>query len=163
MIKTRRLSFLGLGVITFGILLLIVAIPYAVTSPSNVQAVVLAPTFWPTIIGGLIIALGTLMVALKALADPEESEPLPQSTDTLSAWGRLVATGVVMIALVYIIPIIGMVWATMLAFVALSVIIRASQPLLSIVVAVLLPLMLYAFFSHVAGVSVPQGEFITLP
>ena len=50
--------WLGIGTIAFGVFLLVFAIPSFVSSPSNVPALVLAPTFWPTIVAYMIIVLG---------------------------------------------------------------------------------------------------------
>ena len=58
----RTVSWLGIGFIAFGLFVLLVAIPYAVTSPSNVSRLVLSPTFWPIIISWLIIGLGAMLV-----------------------------------------------------------------------------------------------------
>ena len=38
-----------------------------------------------------------------------------------------------------------------------------KEKVVSGLVAIVLPLVLYAFFAHIAGVAVPQGEFIRLP
>jgi len=32
-----------------------------------------------------------------------------------------------------------------------------------VVCAVLIPLVLYVFFAHIAGVAIPQGDFVRLP
>jgi putative tricarboxylic transport membrane protein len=164
-VQPRKFSPLGIGFVAFGVFVLLVAIPYGVTSPSNVRAVVLSPTFWPTIVSWLIILLGAILVVMQlakpfggAAGDDEEV-----ASHSPAAWVRLAATAVMMIALVVLTPVLGMVWTTMLCFAILSIIIVSPQPILSGVVAIILPLALYAFFNHVAGVAVPQGEFIQLP
>lgn len=164
MVLSRRVSWLGLGFVAFGAFILAIAIPYAVTSPSNVTKTVLSPTFWPNIIAWLIILLGAIMITMHAAAPPiEDPEQVSDPPGTPVSWLRLAATALVMIALVYLVQYVGLVWISIMAFIALTIIIRSSQPVLSVVVAIILPLVLYAFFSHVAGVAVPQGEFITLP
>lgn len=164
MVLSRRVSWLGLGFVAFGAFILAIAIPYAVTSPSNVTKTVLSPTFWPNIIAWLIILLGAIMITMHAAAPPiEDPGQVSDPPGTPVSWLRLAATALVMIALVYLVQYVGLVWISIVAFIALTIIIRSSQPVLSVVVAIILPLVLYAFFSHVAGVAVPQGEFITLP
>ncbi|MDC0360229.1 tripartite tricarboxylate transporter TctB family protein [Alphaproteobacteria bacterium] len=166
--QNSRISPLGLVFIGFGAFILFVAIPYAVTSPSNVQKVVLAPTFWPTIIGWIIIGLGAILMAMRFLvpadwssddadAGADDGPPLP------GGWLRLATAGALMVALVYVTPILGLVWTAMLCFVALSLLVKSSRPVVSLIVAIALPLALYVFFHHAAGVAVPQGEFIRLP
>ena len=68
-----------------------------------------------------------------------------------------------MAALVIAIPILGMVWATMVGFVLFAILVRSPRPVASLIVALVLPLALYGFFNHIAGVAVPQGEFVRLP
>ncbi|MEL6374710.1 MAG: tripartite tricarboxylate transporter TctB family protein [Pseudomonadota bacterium] len=176
---TARLSFLGIGTIAFGLLVLLVAIPYGVTSPSNVQTLVLSPLFWPTIVAWLMIILGALHMALHALqpsrarddkpdaaaveADREATPAVPLHGGAVGGATRLAAASAIMVTLVLATPTVGLVWTTMIAFALISLIIRTSSPLISLVVAVALPLILYAFFNHVAGVAVPQGNFIRLP
>ena len=53
--------WLGIGTIAFGVFLLVFAIPSFVSSPSNVPALVLAPTFWPTIVAYIIVVLGAAL------------------------------------------------------------------------------------------------------
>lgn len=163
---TERISWLGLGFVAFGLFVLLAAIPYAVTSPSNVPKLVLAPTFWPTIVAWMIIGLGALLTLLR-LVGATSSEATDADDDAgpgdAAAWLRLAGAVGVMIALVYVTPVLGMVWTAMLAFVGLSVLARSSRPVMSAVVAILLPLALYGFFAHIAGVAVPQGEFVQLP
>ncbi len=165
---------LGLVIVAFGIMLLIYAIPSFVSSPSNVQAVVLAPTFWPTIIAWLIILLGAVLIATQyaqeTVFSPGLSETSQQAEEldatqraSAMAWLRILALGVLMAALVAATPQLGMVWTSMIAFAAFGLIVQTPKPVTTLVVAVLLPLLLYAFFNHVAGVAVPQGEYITLP
>lgn len=165
-VAARSFSWLGIGFIGFGLFVLLVAIPYAVTSPSNVRAIVLSPTFWPTIIAWLIMGLGALIVVFRLIGPaPEAMDEIeaPDDQGTAGPWLRLLASAVVMVGLVLVTPTLGLVWTAMVAFVLLSVVIRAPNRVLSAIVAIILPLVLYAFFAHVAGVAVPQGEFIRLP
>ena len=81
----------------------------------------------------------------------------------IAPWMRLVAMAGLMAALIIAIPIVGMVWATMICFGLFAIIVRSRRPIETVIVAVVLPLVLYAFFNHIAGVAVPQGEFIRLP
>ena len=162
----RTVSWLGIGFIAFGLFVLLVAIPFAVTSPSNVSRLVLSPTFWPIIISWLIIGLGAMLVVLRLFrpAEPTIADvEVPVDAATGGPWIRLAATALIMVGLVMATPYLGLVWTSMICFALLSVVIRAPQPVVSGIVAIVLPLVLYAFFAHIAGVAVPQGEFIRLP
>ncbi|MEQ8824872.1 MAG: tripartite tricarboxylate transporter TctB family protein [Filomicrobium sp.] len=158
--------WLGIGTVLFGIFLLFVAIPAFVSSPSNVPKIVLSPTFWPTIIAYLIIILGIVLTLTRLFAKPAPAATEPTGDaleDPSQPWVRLLATAIVMFALIWAIPYFGMVWSSMVAFVAIAFIVKTPKPVTSLIVAIILPLVLYAFFNHVAGVAVPQGRFITLP
>ena len=52
---------------------------------------------------------------------------------------------------------------SMLIFVATALLVRTRHPKTALVCAVIVPLVLYAFFAHVAGVAIPQGNFMRLP
>ncbi len=168
---SSKISWLGLGVIAFGLAVFAVAIPYGISEPSNIRFIVLSPKFWPNIISGVLILIGILMVIQQWASQKFDIVTANKSDDAAEAeerttpdqWLRLVAIGVVMILFTWATPVIGMVWTSMIGFVALSFIIRTRYRLISLIVAILLPLFLYAFFSHVAGVPIPQGEFVRLP
>ena len=160
---------LGFGVIAFGVLLLTYAIPHYITSPSNVRALVLAPTFWPIIVAVIIVFMGALLAVTRlfgiGMSNIESADELPdEGFDGQNfAWLRLVAVAALMIALFFAIPVLGLVLATVIAFVAFAVITRAPRPILIVVSAILVPLVLYWFFNNIAGVAIPQGRFFVLP
>jgi hypothetical protein len=64
---------------------------------------------------------------------------------------------------VYALPYLGLVLTTMLVIVALGLLVKTQHPKTVIICAVLVPLILYVFFAHIAGVAVPQGNFLRLP
>ena len=150
--------WLGIGVIAFGVMLLTVAIPDHVSSPSNVRALVLSPTFWPTIVAYMIVMLGGVLVAsrmirtgrLSASDEPWNGDGI--GDELIHGWARLSAMAVLMVGLVVATPILGMVLASVIAFAAFSIIVLSPRPVTSLIVAIVLPLVLYAFFTHVAGV-----------
>jgi len=157
-IQTR----LGIGACLVAAFLVFIGIPGWVSSPSNVQNIVLAPTFWPYVLSALtgIIGLGLILAGRSAgtAIDPEDIE----ETDGLG-WPRLAALAVIMGITMYALPRLGMVWTTMLVFAATAFLFRTRHRVTALICAVLIPLALYAFFAHVAGVGIPQGNFVRLP
>lgn len=140
-------------------------IPTFVSSPSNVGNVVLSPLFWPYVLAGLtgIVGLGLIATAYMgdfSAFDTEDEISIPVGPDP---WYRLAALAVIMVLVMYGLPRLGMVWTCMLAFVACAFLFRTRHPVLALVCAVVVPLLLYAFFAHVAGVAIPQGNFVRLP
>lgn len=160
--------WLGIGTIVFGVILLVYAIPEFISAPSNVRKLVLSPLLWPTIVAWLIILLGGGLIASHYLTPPQDASQIDPSLlgtreDQLFGWARLGASAVIMTGLIVTTPYLGMVIASGLAFVLFSIVIMSPRPILSLVVAVVLPIVLYFFFAHVAGVSIPQGRFLSLP
>lgn len=153
-----RLGLIALAAAGF---LAFIAIPNWVSSPSNVRNIVLSPTFWPYILSGFLAlsGLGLLVTRHQAGSDDHLAD---DASDT-APWLRLAGLAVIMVLTMYGLPRLGMVWTCILAFVACAFMFRTRYPVAAIVCAVLIPLILYAFFAHVAGVAVPQGEFVRLP
>lgn len=152
---------IGLAAIAFAAFLLLVGIPYGITSPSNVRNVVLSPVFWPNVVAGLMAAGGAgMLLAARRLGD-EEHESFLAGVD--GAGLRLGLMAVLMAAYFLAIPYLGMVWSSMAACAALAFLIRTRHPVPALLSAVVVPLALYLFFAHVAGVAIPQGVFVRLP
>lgn len=158
---------LGLVACIAALFLFFVAIPNWVTSPSNVRDIVLAPTFWPYILTGFMALTGALLVLTALRLAPgtphPEEDPAADAPATPGAWFRLAVLAALMVATMLAIPRLGMVWTTMLLLAATALMFRTRHPVAALVCAVAAPLVLYAFFAHVAGVAVPQGEILRLP
>lgn len=135
------------------------------SSPSNVRNIVLAPTFWPYVLTALtgLIAIGLLFAGWRMVDD----EPAKQYSDPQASnrpgWIRLAILALIMVLTMFALPRIGMVWTAMLVFVATAYLFKTRHPKLAIICAVVVPLLLYLFFAHVAGVAIPQGNFVRLP
>lgn len=151
----------GLATLILALFLFFVAIPYGVTAPSNVTKIVLSPVFWPEVLSILLGIIGiALMFAARTASDVESEDNEPA---TKGSYKRLFLLAVLMIAYIFAIPKLGLVWTSMIAFVVLAVLIKSSHPKTAIISAVIIPLVLYLFFAHVAGMAIPQGDFLRLP
>lgn len=150
----------GLVSLILSLLLFFVAIPYGVTSPSNVTNIVLSPVFWPEV---LSILLGITGIALMISARNAVKDEIAEYVATEGCYKRLAFLAVLMGVYIAAIPWLGLVWTSMIAFVALAVLIKSSHPRTALISAVVIPLVLYLFFAHVAGVAIPQNEFLRLP
>ena len=58
---------------------------------------------------------------------------------------------------------LGLVLTSMLLFVAVAYLVQSKHKKTAWLCAIIVPLVLYAFFAHVAGVAIPQGDFLRLP
>lgn len=153
---------LGLGAILAAVFLVTYAIPNWVSSPSNVRNIVLSPLFWPYILGGLtgVVGLGLAVAGWREAGEEPVNEAIP---DPRAGAVRLVAFAVLMAVTFWVMPVLGMVWTSMLAFVALAFLVKTRHPAAAVICAVVVPLILYAFFAHVASVAIPQGDLVRLP
>ena len=161
---TTRALHLRLGILALllAALLIVVAIPTWVSSPSNVRVWILAPTFWPYLLAGLTGLVGASL-ALGALREAADDHPTDAEAAPPGAWARLAGLAAIMAATMALIPRLGMVWTAMLAFAATAFLVRTRHPVAALLCAVAIPLMLYGFFAHVAGIAVPQGLLLRLP
>lgn len=156
MIGSRNNRTLGIGAIIVALFLVFFAIPTFVSSPSNVPNVILSPLFWPYALAGFT---GLAGVGLLLARDTDDApEPSPEG-----GWTRLLGLAALMGLTVFAMPIIGLVWTAMAVFAATAFLVHTRHRKVALISAVIVPLVLYVFFAHVAGVAVPQGEFVRLP
>lgn len=165
---------LGLAAVAAALLMAFAVIPAFVSTPSNVPNPVLSPLFWPyalSLFTGLV-GLGLLATAWRTpagMAEPAASddEAPSEPDDRATAMLRLAAAAAIMVAIMWLLRPLGMVWTSMLGFAALAFLVRTPHPRTAAVCAIAVPLVLYAFFAHVAGISVPQGtiasDYVRLP
>lgn len=99
-------------------------------------------------------------------ASPEDADNIKSEhrTDNASAsWLRLAGLALIMILTMLALPQLGMVWTAMIVFIATALLFKTRHPVIAVICAIVIPLLLYAFFAHVAGISIPQGNFVRLP
>lgn len=159
----RMIQFrLGIGACFVALVLVLLGIPRWVSSPSNVSNIVLAPTFWPYILAVLTGLSGLGLILASRAASPNVDDDEDAVSDG-QHWFRLAVLAVVMLLTMFALPRLGMVWTTMIVFAVTAFLFRTRHPIVALVCAVIIPLALYAFFAHVAGVAIPQGNFVRLP
>lgn len=161
---TARKSYVLMGLTALGLaaLLLLYLIPIWVSSPSNVRNIVLSPRFWPYALTGFTALVGLGLLA-SARAQDDETPMNDAIENQTQGWARLAAMAVIMLVTMWLLPRLGMVWTCMLAFAGTAFLMRTRHPKTALICAVAVPLALYAFFAHVAGVAIPQGELVRLP
>lgn len=153
---------LGATACLISLVLIFAGIPNAVSSPSNVSNIVLSPTFWPYVLAGFtgLSGVGLVLVGLRVNPD-EVFEDEPENDGR--GWLRLATLVVIMVVTMIALPRLGMVWTTMLVFACTAFLFRTRHPRTAIICAIVIPLALYVFFAHVAGVGIPQGNYLRLP
>jgi len=154
---------LGIGACLAALFLILYGIPNWVSSPSNVPKIILSPLFWPYTIAGLTGLVGLGLIIFGRGPDDDDIPVNDPIEDPGTGIARLAAMAVLMMVTFWALPRIGMVWASMGAFAALAFLVRTRHPKIALTCAVLVPLVLYAFFAHVASVAIPQGNYVRLP
>ena len=156
--------WLGSVMILFAAALAALVIPDWVITPENVAILVLSPDFWPYIIAGLL-ALGGVALLLQywfvtraVVAAEDAEEPAPPGGIM-----RILLVAILMALYYVVMHYIGMVWSSVIAYMAYMGIIGLPRKAMATAIAILLPIALYAFFAHVAGVPIPQADFLQLP
>jgi hypothetical protein len=163
MLSRRDELLIGLGVMALAVLTLWWLIPVYITSPRRVPMLALSPAFWPTIIGWVMLACGAALAIRAAIAPPPPAEMADNLIPTRPEALRLLAVGVILVASYLALPILGMVWTCMISYMALVLLTGGQKLGWGLIVAILLPLILYAFFVKIAGVAIPQGQIVRLP
>lgn len=154
---------LGIGAIAASVFLIAIAIPFWVSSPSNVRNIILSPIFWPNVLAAITGLIGVGLIVTSIAGPRPETSADSGVADRPAAFKRLAIMAVIMAATVLVMPRVGLVWTAMVTFVATAFLVKTKHPRTAVVCAVLIPLVLYVFFAHIAGVAIPQGDFVRLP
>ena len=155
---------LGALAIVASLVLIFFLIPTYVSSPSNVEKVILSPLFWPYALAGLTGLSGLALLIVAWRSDDSRTEANDVEPDSRAAgFTRLAVVAGMMVATMFLLYRLGLVLTSMLLFVALAYVVQAKHKKTAWLCAIIVPLALYAFFAHVAGVAIPQGNFLRLP
>jgi putative tricarboxylic transport membrane protein len=163
MLSRRDEILVGLMVSAMAALILWWLIPTYVAIPRRVPIKALSPAFWPTVIGWVMLICGAALTVRAAFAPPPPHAIADDLRVPPREAVRLFALVALLIAAFFGLRIIGMVWTCMIVFVALIWLTGSKHRVLGVIVAVMLPLVLYFFFTKVAGVAIPQGQIVRLP
>lgn len=161
---SRRLEILiGLGVVALSAFILWVVIPAYVTLPKRPPLLALAPSFWPKIICWMMLLSGAALTVRAALEEPPPDAIVEEAGASSSETLRLLALAAILTGTFFALPVFGMVWTCMVVFILLVLMTGRRHLIWGVLAGILLPLLLYMFFTKVAGVAVPQGQFVRLP
>lgn len=163
MLSRRDELLIGLGVMLIGAVILWWIIPTYVATPRRVPIRALSPSFWPSIIASTILVCGVVLTA-RAIFAPVPPEAVVDDLSVSRAEGlRLLALFAILMGIYFALPVVGMVWVCMIAFAILVLLSGGRNIVWGMIAAVVLPLLLYLFFTKVAGVAIPQGQIVRLP
>ncbi len=163
MLTRRDELLIGLGVVVMGALTLWWLIPGYIATPRRVPIRALSPAFWPKIIGWTMLFCGFALTTRALMTPPPPEEMADTIAPTRTEALRMAGLAAILIGTYFALPVIGMVWTCMIVY-ALLILLTGGRNLgWGMIVAIVLPLVLYAFFTKVAGVAIPQGQFVRLP
>ncbi len=151
----KRMDFwAGLVFLMFGLLVLLVLIPIGVDEPKKVPFVVLSPSYYPRIIA---IAMTIVGLAVTARAVTTASNDRNLKMPRIDAVIKVVIVFAVLAVLSVILPSTGFVLGSFLALTALLLLAGERNPITIGLVAILLPIGLYLFFTKLANIPIPGG------
>ena len=163
MLSRRAELLVGLGVMGLAALVLWVLIPGHITIPRRVPIAALSPAFWPNVIGWTMLLCGALLTARATFAPPPPDTIADDLSITRPEVLRMAALAIVLGTAYVALPVVGMTWTCMIVYFLLVLMTGARRPIWGTLIAILLPLALYFFFTKVAGVAIPQGRIVRLP
>ena len=176
-IGAQRLE--GLVILILALLIGFVLIPVGIVSPSNLQHISTAPWFWPAIITGGLGLTGIMMILFAGMDNSLEKEddrdgngygddddtmddhPHPPEGDT--PWPQRLPRLLFIFGLLFAFYLsmdhLGMVVPAMVLIFTLMVYGGQRRWGLMLILSVMIPLMLYGFFVHIANIPIPLGWF----
>ena len=160
--------YLGLGTaILFGFVSLWL-LPRYIVLPSSVQMTGVSPSFWPRTISWALVGLG-LMLAVPSYMQLRQAGVRALRTDeaggrqgpaphiSMPAIARGFLTFGALAGYYFLVEYLGMMVSSMLALFVFTLIYGERRLMVTLPLAVLVPLLLYLFFVKVANIPMPQG------
>ena len=137
-------------------------VPVGVKAPPNISVAPLAPAFWPSIIFWMMLGFATLIIAKGIFgimrADTDGAEVDADSGMKARTTRTLIAIVLLFVYQAALEPI-GMVLASIIAGLAFTALAGERRYRYFVPVAVLLPIVLYYFFTKIAAIPIPLGFF----
>ena len=144
---------LGITLFVLALLAIFVIIPAGIDSPGEVNIRALAPDFWPNIVMTFMAIIG-LIIAIQAYATGKKTN---QKIPTGTRYWRAVSAIILFFIYYWLLQTLGFVVASCIALLAFCLLAGERRLYYVIPLAVLLPLLLFYFFTHVAAVAIPLG------
>ncbi len=154
MLLRNRDFWSGLVFLLFGVVLIVFLIPSGVVEPKRIKFAVLSPSYYPRIIAIAMSIIG-LAICIGSLRGTDDD--FVTSSIDLNAMGKVVTVFIVLFATAYALPHAGFVLASAVALVVLMALAGERNPFIVVGVAIILPIVLYLFFTKLASVPIPGG------
>ncbi len=158
MSKTKKDLVLGIMLTVVFLLFTFVYIPIAVEvyDPQGVT-----PATWPRFVALSITLLAFILVVSAGIALKVEKYN-PDDTAAKTDWTRFGLTTICLISFYFLVDFLGIVLASMIVFLCFSRICGKCNWKIVVPIALILPIVLYFFFTKLAHVPMPLGVFYDL-
>ncbi|WP_417420524.1 tripartite tricarboxylate transporter TctB family protein [Halomonas sp.] len=148
----------------FGVVLFLL-IPAYVPRPRFIPGFAPPPDMWPRTVSMLGMALGMLLVGLsfsrktEALADPEDASTLRGGTPLATLLTRFAWTVLAFALFIGAVSLLGFLLSSILLLMTMLVLTGYwRHKIVATIVAIVLPLLLYLFFSSALNTRFPVGS-----
>lgn len=159
----RREIAIALALIVAAAVFAFVVIPAGVVKPASVKRLPLSPVFLPYVLTGLVALFAALHLLEAWLAPDAIAAPPDASQETHPRWKLRIAVLCACLAGYLFLPdVLGMLATAIIVTIALMALMSERNPLILIGVGVLLPTLVWLFFTQVAQVPLPLGIFESL-
>lgn len=153
--------FLGLAMILLALVGLTYIVPTYISIPKTLDSVYLSPALWPSIVLWIIGILGITISIKHALFLKKEKTAL---SGIFTEDGKKIGKNCIFCLLIFIvfflsIEIVGLPVATSFAMFALYYLAERRIFAVGVVIMLVTPWLLYAFFTYVVDVMIPLGIF----
>lgn len=161
--RSRLDIFFSLGVVALSALLLLWAIPDGVQVPASVKAAPLSPAFLPNVLSALVGLLGAICLVQATLGRGVPKEASELSFEAARSWPLRLAMVLAAFLAFWLLPEeIGMLPVAIGVMAALIFAGGERNVARGALLAVLIPLGVWLFFSRVAQVPLPEGPIEAL-
>ncbi|MBN3563128.1 tripartite tricarboxylate transporter TctB family protein [Aliamphritea spongicola] len=166
---------IGLAGITLALSGIFYLIPRFIVVPQQLDSLALSPAFWPNIIMGILLFTSTVILFQGLVARRRQRCSPTKKTDSLSTESTdtypldgprtivLCAAVGIFFCYYWLIDHIGILLSSVLALLALMGLGGERRLKVLLPLAIILPVVLYYFFTRVAHVYLPQGIFYSYP
>lgn len=146
----------GVATIAFACIALFGLIPYGIDDPGSIDVLALGPSFWPTIICGLLLLMG-IIISVQAFRRSRARQADDENTGAEFAGARWLGSLLLLAGLYAGLHFLGMVLTCIIALALFMLLGGERRPSIIVAISLVLPLALFAFFRYVANVVIPLG------
>lgn len=157
--RIHRNVWIGGAVAALGAAMVAIIIPLGVVVPAHLPARAISPAFWPWLSAWMLVVFG-IVIAVQAVRQPAEPKAAKDGEYPLRP--RRILGGFACMYLTWAaIPVIGLPGACGILIFVFGKAFGEKRTILLLAVSVVVPFLLYLFFSGIAGVPIPLGWFDT--